>query len=74
MQGIPGTWFEDKASNEMLGEILVEQSVINKSQLSCALNIAQDRGQKIGKTLIDLELASPDQITYALERQARGNN
>ena len=73
MQGIPGTWFEDKTGNEMLGDILVEQSVINKSQLSCALSIAQDRGQMIGKTLVDLELASLDQITYALEMQAQNH-
>ena len=53
----------------MLGEILVDQHVINKSQLSCALSIAQDRGQMIGKTLVDLDLATLDQINYALETQ-----
>lgn len=69
MRGIPGTWFEDQLGSEMLGEILVDQNVINKSQLSCALSIAKDRGQMIGKTLMDLELATLDQINYALETQ-----
>ena len=69
MRGIPGNWFEEKIESEKLGEILMDQHVINKSQLACALDIAKERGQQLGKTLIDLAIVSEEQLLHALEVQ-----
>ena len=69
MRGFQGEWFDKMLEPEMIGEILVDQRLINKSQLACALDIARERGKRLGEVLIDLSLVSEDQISYALEIQ-----
>jgi hypothetical protein len=68
---IDGRWIESHQRVSMLGEILVRMAVINEGQLKSALNLARDRGQLLGQTLVELDFASLPQIREAL-RQQRG--
>jgi hypothetical protein len=52
-----------------LGEILVDHSVLSKSQLTSALTLAKERGRLLGDLLVDMGLATPEQIQIALDEQ-----
>lgn len=52
-----------------LGEILVDHSVLSKSQLTSALMLARERGRLLGDLLVDMGLATPEQIQIALDEQ-----
>jgi MSHA biogenesis protein MshE len=52
-----------------LGDLLVEQEVINQSQLEFALQEQKIAGTKLGRTLIDLGYVEEDQLLELLSRQ-----
>jgi type IV pilus assembly protein PilB len=52
-----------------LGDILIDARVINDTQLSQALAVQKEKGQKLGETLIDLGFTTEVEIANALHRQ-----
>lgn len=52
-----------------LGDILIDAGIINKQQLEIALKTQNEKGQKLGETLIDLEYTTEVEIATALHRQ-----
>jgi hypothetical protein len=72
MRGLPIDWLQERLDllgNRRLGEILVDQGIINKSQLNCVLGMQQETGKRLGELLVDMSLASPEQIEWAIEQQ-----
>lgn len=72
MRGLPIDWLQDKLDqieSRKLGEILVDQGVINKSQLSCVLGMQKESGKRLGELLLFMELATPEQIEWAIHLQ-----
>ena len=53
-----------------LGESLVADRIVTREQLDAALKEARVRRERLGQTLIRLGLATSDQISMALARQA----
>ena len=58
-----------KITNKQLGELLVERGVINREQLSMALNYQQEKGGLIGEVLVELTFATEEEIAQALTCQ-----
>jgi len=54
-----------------LGEILIEQGVIDQAGLDQALEYRREKGVKLGAALIELELATQAEISAALRRQGK---
>ena len=52
-----------------LGEILVGWNIVTPTALTDALNYAGQQGKRIGEALVELELASEDDVTKALATQ-----
>jgi type IV pilus assembly protein PilB len=52
-----------------LGEILMQQGVIDKEKLTAALSDQRAFGGKLGRTLVDLGYVSEDQLIAALAKQ-----
>ncbi|QDU84472.1 Putative type II secretion system protein E [Planctomycetes bacterium Pla163] len=62
----------DNATNHRpLGEILIEQDVIDQAGLDRALAHRREKGVKLGQALVELELASEAEISAALRRQGK---
>ncbi len=54
---------------QKLGETLVEWKIIDEKALSDALKYGMDHGKRLGEALIELELASEDDVAKALATQ-----
>jgi len=54
---------------EILGELLIESGLIDKKQLEKALQVQQQTGQQLGKTLVNLGIVTEKDITDMLEAQ-----
>lgn len=52
-----------------LGDILIDAGVIDEQQLTEALAVQREKGQKLGETLIDLGFTTEVEIANALHRQ-----
>jgi len=52
-----------------LGEILVSWNVVSPNALADAITYATEHGKRIGEALVELELASEDEVTKALATQ-----
>ncbi len=52
-----------------LGDILIDADVIDEKQLTEALAVQREKGQKLGETLIDLGFTTEVEIANALHRQ-----
>ena len=52
-----------------LGEILIRQGKVSKTQVQEALAIQSETGERLGKTLIAEGLVTPDDVSGALEAQ-----
>ena len=57
------------AGRKRLGEMLVDEGIITPSGLSDALGYAKDSGCRVGEALVQLQLASDDQVTRTLAKQ-----
>lgn len=56
-----------------LGRLLIEQGLLEESQLILAVEMAERSGRKLGETLVDLGHISDGQLSEALNRQATQN-
>jgi len=56
-----------------LGKMLIEQGLLDESQLNIAIEMAERDGRKLGETLVDLGYISSGQLSEALNRQASQN-
>ncbi len=61
----------DKNSNKRLGDILLEEGLINKSQLKKALKYKEENRTFLGQALVSLEMVSEDDLVDFLVRQCR---
>ncbi|PUZ91765.1 MSHA biogenesis protein MshE, partial [Vibrio vulnificus] len=52
-----------------LGDLLVEEGIINEAQLDQALGAQRSGGRKLGDTLIDLGFLSEQQMLAFLSQQ-----
>ncbi|MGR5457276.1 MSHA biogenesis protein MshE, partial [Vibrio alfacsensis] len=52
-----------------LGDLLVEEGIINEQQLQQALSIQRNTGRKLGATLIELAALSEQQMLTFLSQQ-----
>jgi MSHA biogenesis protein MshE len=52
-----------------IGELLVENGVINREQLDQALKVQRERGRRLGRTLIDLGYLAEGELLSFLSRQ-----
>ncbi len=52
-----------------LGDILVEEGVISLDQLQAALDRQRETGERLGKVIVDMEMATEDDIQKALAKQ-----
>ena len=71
MRGIPVDWLEEHLGERKLGEILLDLGILNKSQLACVLGMQRDTGKRLGELLVDFDLATLEQVKFALEEQRR---
>ena len=55
--------------SKQLGELLIEQGVINKGQLNKALETQREKGGLLGQILVALRFAEEEQIAQALTVQ-----
>jgi type IV pilus assembly protein PilB len=55
--------------NKQLGELLLEQGVINQAQLDKALAFQKEKGGLIGEILVDLGFTKEEDIAHALTAQ-----
>jgi type IV pilus assembly protein PilB len=58
-------------ARKRLGELLVEQGVIDEMQLCAALGHQRQWGGKLGQTLVDLHIASEPMVVSALSHKLR---
>jgi type IV pilus assembly protein PilB len=58
-----------KAINKQLGELLIEQGIINQQQLEKALAYQREKGGLIGEILVELGFALEENIAQALTSQ-----
>jgi type IV pilus assembly protein PilB len=58
-----------KRSEKRLGQILVDQNVIDEDQLETVLMEHAKSGKKLGDVLVEMNLASLEQVTEAMARQ-----
>ena len=54
----------------LLGEIMLEHKMIDRTQLDDALKIQRRSGKCIGETLVDMGAASWTDVTEAIREQA----
>lgn len=55
--------------SKQLGELLIERGVINKQQLTHALEVQKEKGGLIGQVLVELGYASEEAIAQAITAQ-----
>ena len=53
-----------------LGELLLEEGLINEKQLSAALSVQQEKGGQLGQILVEIGVVDQDDILLALGHQA----
>lgn len=58
-----------KVINKQLGELLIEQGVINRPQLDNALSLQKEKGGLIGEILVALGYAKEEDIAKAITAQ-----
>jgi hypothetical protein len=58
-----------KINNKQLGELLLEQGIIDRGQLEKALNAQKEKGGLIGEILLDLGFVKEDDIAQSLTAQ-----
>lgn len=58
-----------KIINKQLGEVLIEQGALNRSQLNEALAFQEKRGGLIGEILVELGFVKEEEIVHALSIQ-----
>lgn len=58
-----------KIINKQLGEVLIEQGVINQRQVEEALAFQEKRGGLIGEILVELGFVKEEEIVHALTLQ-----
>ncbi len=54
---------------KQLGELIVEQGIINQAQLEKALTVQKEKGGLIGEILVELGFAKEEDIAHALTVQ-----
>ncbi len=58
-----------RINNKQLGELLLDEGVISREQLSRALSAQKDRGGLIGETLVELGYVKEEDIAQSLTAQ-----
>jgi len=58
-----------KATEKLLGELLIERKVISKENFDKALEIQKERGGLIGEIIVELGLAKEESIAQAITAQ-----
>ncbi|MCP4653373.1 MAG: hypothetical protein GY858_08350 [Candidatus Omnitrophica bacterium] len=58
-----------KKTSKLLGDILVEKSIITKTQLDEALEIQGEKGGLIGEVIVNLGFAKEEEIAQCLAHQ-----
>lgn len=58
-----------KIINKQLGELLIEQGVVNQRQVEKALAVQKEKGGLIGEILVELGFAREEDIAQALTAQ-----
>ncbi|MDD3345529.1 MAG: hypothetical protein PHO34_03780 [Candidatus Omnitrophica bacterium] len=58
-----------KINNKQLGELLLEQGIINQEQLDRALEAQKDKGGLIGEILLEFGFVGEDDIAQSLTAQ-----
>ena len=56
-------------SKKKIGELLIDEGLINDDQLETALTIQKGKGKKLGKVLVELGYVTDIQVTESLTRQ-----
>ena len=59
----------EKTTKKHLGELLIEQGIINREQRDIAVNHQKEHGGLLGEVLVELNFATEKDITQALTRQ-----
>lgn len=62
---------DNATTHRPLGEILIEQDIIDQAALDQALAHRREKGVKLGQALVELELATEAEISAALRRQGK---
>ena len=57
-----------------LGDILLKMGVLDKFELQSAMETAVEQQRPLGEVLLELELATPEQIQLALDHQHRARH
>jgi hypothetical protein len=57
-----------------MGDILLSMGIVDKYDLKWAMGWAADKQRPLGEVLVELELATPDQVQAALDHQHRSNH
>ena len=60
-----------RASSKRLGEMLVERKLVDADDLDKALELQKERGDRIGRILIDLGFVAPRDVLATLAEQLR---
>ncbi|MFU8804823.1 MAG: GspE/PulE family protein, partial [Bradymonadaceae bacterium] len=56
-------------NRQLLGEILIQMGKVQPAHVERALRVQKDKGGRIGEILIDLEVATEEDVMIALSRQ-----
>ena len=60
-----------KVTNKLVGELLIDNGVINRTQLNQALNRKKETGKLLGEVLVELGFASEEDIAAVVAIQYR---
>jgi len=58
-----------KATEKLLGELLIERKVITKENLDKALEAQKERGGLIGEVIVELGMAKEEDVAHAITAQ-----
>lgn len=58
----------------LLGDILLKMKIVDKYDLHWAMETAVAQQRPLGEVLLELELATPEQIQLALDHQHRARH
>ncbi|HEB01972.1 MAG TPA: hypothetical protein ENI12_01935, partial [Nitrospirae bacterium] len=61
----------NSTKKKRLGELLIEEGVINDLQLATALGDQKQWGGKIGEILLRLKMMSEEDLAYALQARLK---
>ncbi len=53
-----------------IGELLLDEGLINEKQLSAALRVQQEKGGQLGQILVEMGVVDQDDVLLALGHQA----